>query len=212
MAIGAYDATPMDMAGAYTTFANGGLHIDPWMLASVRTTDGDVIADYAPTSKQILDSRAAFLATAMMENVLRGVGTGAGVRGMGFTAPAAGKTGTDHDAWFAGYTSNLLCVVWVGNDDYTDIKIEGAHAAAPIWAAFMKKAVALPQYSDTKDFTPPEGVEVVNIDKVSNLLSDDSCPDALPEGFLAGTAPMETCEHPADHRNVLQKIFGLGKN
>jgi penicillin-binding protein 1B len=71
---------------------------------------------------------------------------------MGFVAPAAGKTGTSHDAWFAGYTSNLLCIVWVGNDDYTDIKLEGAHAAAPIWAEFMKKAVQLPQYSDTHEF------------------------------------------------------------
>jgi len=75
-----------------------------------------------------------------------GSGTGAGVRNMGFTAPAAGKTGTDHDAWFAGFTSNLLCIVWVGNDDYTDIKLQGAQAAAPIWAAFMKRAVQLPQY------------------------------------------------------------------
>lgn len=212
MAIGSYDATPLDMAGAYTIFANGGLHIDPWMLSSVRSATGDVIADYTPTSKQVIDPRVAFLTTSMMENVMRGVGTAAGVRSMGFTAPAAGKTGTDHDAWFAGFTSNLLCVVWVGNDDYTDIKIEGADAAAPIWAAFMKQAILLPQYSDVHEFTPPEGVEVVNIDKASNLLSDETCPDALPEGFLAGTAPMETCDHPADHRNILQKIFGLGKH
>jgi penicillin-binding protein 1B len=211
VAIGSYDATPLDMAGAYTIFANNGLHIDPWMLASVRSINGDVIADYSPTSKQVLDPRVAFLTTAMMENVLRGVGTGAGVRNMGFISPAAGKTGTSHDAWFAGFTSNLLCIVWVGNDDYTDVKIQGADAAAPIWAAFMKKAVQLPQYSDTNEFVPPEGVEVVAIDKVSNLLSDDSCPDALPEAFLDGTAPFETCDHPADHKNVLQKIFGFGK-
>jgi penicillin-binding protein 1B len=212
VAIGSYDAEPLEMAGAYTIFANGGLHIDPWMLASVRTATGDVIADYSPNSKQILDPRVAYLTTAMLQNVMRGVGTAAGVRNMGFTAPAAGKTGTDHDAWFAGYTSNLLCIVWVGNDDYTDIKIEGAEAAAPIWAEFMKRAIKLPQYSDTRDFTPPDGVEVVNIDKVSNLISDDTCPDALPEAFLAGTAPIETCDHPAEHRNILQKIFGMGKN
>ena len=166
MAIGSYDATPLDMAGAYTIFANGGLHLDPWMLASVRTPTGDVITDYSPDSKQILDPRVAYLTLSLMENVLRsdvtGSGTGAGVRNMGFTAPAAGKTGTSHDAWFAGFTSNLLCIVWVGNDDYTDVKIEGAHAAAPIWAAFMKQAVQLPQYSDTNDFTPPEGVEIVH--------------------------------------------------
>jgi penicillin-binding protein 1B len=212
MAIGSYDATPLEMAGAYTAFANKGLRLDPWMLASVRTPTGDVITDYSPDSSQILDPRVAYLITSLMENVLRGEGTGAGVRNMGFTAPAAGKTGTSHDAWFAGFTSNLLCIVWVGNDDYTDVKIEGAHAAAPIWAEFMKRAIALPQYSDTNQFTPPDGVEVVAIDKVSNLLSDAACPDSFNAAFLDGTAPTETCDHPADHRNLLQKIFGMGKN
>ncbi|MGA3371980.1 MAG: penicillin-binding protein, partial [Terracidiphilus sp.] len=98
-------------------------------------------------------------------------------------ALAAVKTGTDHDAWFAGFTSNLLCIVWVGNDDYTDIKIQGAHAAAPIWADFMKRAVQVPQYSDTHEFTPPEGVEIVSIDSVSNLLSDPSCPVSYQAAF-----------------------------
>ncbi|MDR3750330.1 MAG: PBP1A family penicillin-binding protein [Terracidiphilus sp.] len=211
VAIGAYDATPLDMAGAYTVFANNGLHLDPWMLASVRTPTGDVITDYTPTSKQILDARVAYLTLNMMEAVLQGNGTGAGVRGMGFTAPAAGKTGTSHDAWFAGFTSNLLCVVWVGNDDYTDVKIEGSRAAAPIWAAFMRQAVQLPQYSDTNGFAAPEGIEIVSLDRATNLLSDESCPESYDAAFLDGTAPTDTCDHPADKRNLIQKIFGLGK-
>jgi penicillin-binding protein 1B len=212
MAIGSYGATPLEMAGAYTVFANGGLHLDPWLLASVRTPSGDVITDYSPVSKQVLDPRVAYLTTSMMENVLQGHGTGAGVRNMGFHAPAAGKTGTSHDAWFAGYTSNLLCIVWVGNDDYTDIKIEGAHAAAPVWAEFMKHAVELPQYSDTHEFNAPEGVQIVQIDNTTNLPADDSCEeDTYPAAFLDGTVPTETCSHPSsDKRNIFQKIFGLG--
>jgi penicillin-binding protein 1B len=229
MAIGSYDATPLDMAGAYTIYANGGVHLDPWMLASVRTPTGDVIQDYTPTSQQVLDPRVAFLTTYMMEAVLQGngsdgciiagrdyCGTGAGVRNMGFVSPAAGKTGTDHDAWFAGFTTSLLCIVWVGNDDYTDIKLEGAHAAAPIWANFMKQAVQLPQYSDTNEFKAPDGVEITSLDKASNLLSDASCPDDYSAAFLAGTAPTDTCDHKGlggdDHRNIFQKIFGIGKN
>jgi penicillin-binding protein 1B len=235
MAIGSYDATPLDMAGAYTIFANNGLHIDPWMLASVRDPNGDIVTDYTPNTKQVLDPRVAYLTTNLLEAVLQGngkdgcmiagrdyCGTAAGVRNMGFTAPAAGKTGTDHDAWFAGFTSNLICVVWVGNDDYTSLdpdnrgRIQGARVAAPIWADFMKKAVLLPQYSDTHSFTPPEGVEVVAIDKASDLLSDDTCPDSFDAAFLDGTAPKETCDHPTaaagEKRNLLQKIFGLGKN
>jgi penicillin-binding protein 1B len=225
VAIGTYDATPLDIAGAYTVFANGGVHLDPRMLASVRTPTGDVMTDYTPVSRQVLDPRVAYLTTNMMEAVLRGnggdacrvgdrdlCGTGAGVRNMGFLAPAAGKTGTDHDAWFAGFTSNLICVVWVGNDDYTVLGLEGAQAAAPIWADFMKHAVQLPQYSDTHDFTPPEGVQVEQIDKATNLLSDNACPDSYAAAFLDGTGPTDTCDHPADRRNILQKIFGLGKS
>ncbi|HEX4286513.1 MAG TPA: PBP1A family penicillin-binding protein [Terracidiphilus sp.] len=211
MAIGSYDATPLDMAGAYTVFANGGVHIDPWLLASIRTPSGDVVQDYSPTTKQVLDPRVAFLTTSLMQDVLRYDGTGAGVRNMGFVAPAAGKTGTSHDAWFAGFTSNLLCIVWVGNDDYTDIKLEGAHAAAPLWADFMKKAMKLPQYSDAKDFTEPDGVEVVSLDKATNLLSDAACPDSYDAAFLDGTAPTDPCDHPPEHRNILQRLFGLGK-
>ncbi|MGA9668491.1 MAG: penicillin-binding transpeptidase domain-containing protein, partial [Terracidiphilus sp.] len=224
MAIGTYDATPLDMSGAYTVFANNGLHLNPWMLASIRTPTGDIISDFTPTSKQVLDPRVAYLTTNMMEAVLHGngqdpcviegrdyCGTGAGVRNLGFLSPAAGKTGTDHDAWFAGFTSNLLCIVWVGNDDYTDIKLEGAHAAAPIWAAFMKNAVLLPQYSDTHEFSPPDGVQIVSLDKNTNLLSDATCPDDYDAAFLNGTAPTDTCDHPPDKRNLLQKIFGIGK-
>jgi penicillin-binding protein 1B len=210
VAIGSYDASPMDMAGAYTVFANNGLHLDPWMLASIRTPSGDIIDDYTPTSKQVLDPRVAFLTTDMLENVINH-GTGYPTRARGFLAPAAGKTGTDHDAWFAGYTSNLLCIVWVGNDDYTDIKLHGGDAAAPIWAEFMKKAVLLPQYSDTHDFKAPDGVQMVQLDKATNLLSDAACPDSYDAAFLEGTAPTDTCDHPPDHRNFLQKIFGLGE-
>jgi len=210
VAIGSYDAAPLDMAGAYTVFANGGVHLEPWMVASVRTATGDILNDYTPVSKQVLDPRVAYLTTNMMEGVLNG-GTAGRVRTTyAFRAPAAGKTGTSHDAWFAGYTSNLLCIVWVGNDDYTDIKLQGADAAEPIWAEFMRKAVELAQYSDTKEFVPPQGVEIVNLDKTTNLLADGACPDDYTAAFLDGTAPTDTCDHPPDHRNIFQKMFGLG--
>jgi penicillin-binding protein 1B len=211
MAIGAYDATPLDIAGAYTVFANNGVHLTPWMLASVRNSNGDIVSDFSPDAKQVLDPRVAYLTQSLMEGVMN-YGTGASVRSQGFTAPAAGKTGTEHDAWFAGYTSNLLCVVWIGNDDYTDIKIEGAHAAAPIWAGFMKRAIQLPQYSDVKPFSAPEGVTVARIDKPSSLLVDSSCTDnSFYVAFLDGTAPVNSCSQMGENQqNFLQKIFGIG--
>jgi penicillin-binding protein 1B len=212
VSIGAYDATPIDMAGAYTIFANNGVHLNPWMLASVRNTNGDIVSDFSPEAKQVMDPRAAYLTQSLLEGALNyGTASGA-VRGHGFTAPAAGKTGTSHDAWFAGYTSNLICIVWVGNDDYTDIKIEGAHAAAPIWTEFMKRAIQLPQYSDVKPFSPPEGVTTARIDKTSNLLVDSSCPsNSIYAAFLDGTAPVNTCSQMGENpQNFIQKIFGIG--
>jgi penicillin-binding protein 1B len=161
-----------------------------------------------------MDPRAAYLTQSLLEGAINyGTPSGA-VRGHGFTAPAAGKTGTSHDAWFAGYTSNLLCIVWVGNDDYTDIKIEGAHAAAPIWTEFMKRAIKLPQYSDVKPFSAPEGVTTARIDKTSNLLVDSSCSNnSFYVAFLDGTAPVNTCSQMGENpQNFIQKMFGIGGN
>jgi penicillin-binding protein 1B len=214
VSIGAYDATPLDMAGAYTVFANNGVHLNPWMVASVRNTNGDIVSDYSPEGKQVLDPRVAYLTQSLLEGSINYGSAAGAVRGHGFTAPAAGKTGTDHDAWFAGYTSNLLCIVWVGNDDYTDVKIEGAHAAAPIWTEFMKRAVQLPQYSDVKPFSPPEGVTTAHIDKTSDLLVDSSCPsNSFYVAFLDGTAPVNTCSQMGENpQNFIQKLFGIGGN
>jgi penicillin-binding protein 1B len=210
VALGSYDAAPIDMAGAYTTFANNGTRIVPWEIASVRAANGDPISDHQPDAKPILDPRVAYLTTNMLQNVMN-AGTAATVRSRGFQAPAAGKTGTSHDAWFAGYTSNLICIIWVGNDDYSDIKLQGTHAAAPIWAEFMKRAIVLPQYSDTRDFSIPQGVNLVKLDKNTNLLADPTCPQDYYAAFLDGTAPTNTCSHPNDdQRNFFQKIFGLG--
>ncbi len=137
-------------------------------------------------------------------------GTGYTVRARGFTAPAAGKTGTSHDAWFAGYTTNLLCIVWVGYDDYSDLRLAGSATAAPIWAEFMKRAVKLPQYKDAGNFQQPSGVVDVRLDKATNLLATGSCPDAYNVAFIAGTEPKMTCDQ-GDGRNLLQRIFGMGQ-
>jgi penicillin-binding protein 1B len=212
VALGTYVASPLEMAGAYTVFANGGIKIDPWLLASVRAPNGDVMNDYTPTTRPILDPRVAYLTTNMMEGVMN-FGYGYAVRKLGFMAPAAGKTGTSHDVWFAGYTSNLLCIVWVGNDDYTNMApLSGAIAAAPIWAEFMKAAIQLPQYSDTREFAPPAGVTVLTLDKDTNLLADQNCPNnTYTAAFLDGTEPTDTCDHlNGDQRSIFQKLFGLG--
>ena len=139
-------------------------------------------------------------------------GTASSVRRHGFLAPAAGKTGTSHDAWFAGYSSNLLCIIWVGNDDYTDVKLQGADAAAPIWAEFMNRAIRLPQYSDMKAFTPPDGVEVLRINRATNMPIDESCSsDSFPAAFLIGTTPQGTCSRMGeDTQSLGGRLLGNG--
>jgi penicillin-binding protein 1B len=208
MALGAYDATPVDMTAAYTSFANGGLRLSPVFVNSVRNSKGDVIVNIAAEKKQVLDPRVAFVMTTMLEGVVN-FGTAYGVRTRGFTAPAAGKTGSSHDGWFAGNTSNLLCIVWVGYDDYSDIRLSGAQTAAPIWAEFMKKAVVLPGYSDVKPFSQPQGVIDVQLDKITNRLATSSCPDDYTVAFVAGTEPRDTCDQ--GNRGVqgfFSRIFG----
>src|SRR5512144_2707271 len=111
--------------------------------------------------------------THLMEGVIDR-GTGAGVRARGFKLPAAGKTGTSRDGWFAGYTKDLLVLAWVGFDDGSDLNLEGARSALPIWADFMKKAYALypPRNPADLQFTPPPGVEVMRIDAATLLRGD----------------------------------------
>jgi len=175
---------------------------------SVRNAKGDVVANFKTDQRQVLDPRIAYIMTNMMEGVINnGLGYTA-VRLRGFTQPAAGKTGSSHDGWFAGYTSNLLCIVWVGYDDYSDLRITGAMTAAPIWTEFMKKASVLPQYADMKAFAQPTGVVDVQLDKATNRLATPTCPDDYTAAFVAGTEPRETCDQQNGVTGFFSKFFG----
>jgi penicillin-binding protein 1B len=121
------------------------------------------------------------------------------VRARGFSLPAAGKTGTSHDGWFAGFTSKLLCIVWVGFDDYRELDLEGAKSALPIWTEFMKKAARLAPYRNARDFPEPSGLETARICLDSGKLAGDFCPRIANQAFIAGTAPQDRCDmHGSD--------------
>ena len=109
------------------------------------------------------------------------------------TFPPPGKTGTSRDGWFAGYTSELLCVVWVGFDDNRDLDIEGAHSAAPIWMQFMKDALKYREYRDTKPFEAPDGIVSIEIDPQSGEPATPACPERVAEVYIAGTQPVGAC-------------------
>jgi penicillin-binding protein 1B len=194
VALGAFEATPLEMATAYNVLANGGLKIEPVAVLKVTDEKGKTMEQHnPPTPERVVHAESAFLVTNMMRSVLN-EGTAAAARAMGFAADAAGKTGTTNDlrdAWFAGYTRDLLCVVWVGYDDNTPINLSGAKAALPIWVAFMKEAVA---GMKPRGFEPPgENIVFVEIDKETGLLATPSCPKTISESFIAGTEPREPC-------------------
>jgi len=193
VALGSYDVTPLEAAGAYTMFANEGRYIHPEFLTVVRDHDGKKMYESKILQKQVLDPRVAYVMTSLMEEVLRS-GTAAGIRAhYGFNVPAAGKTGTSRDGWFAGYTSELLCVVWVGFDDSRDLDLQGAYSAAPIWAEFMKKALDYREYRDTKPFRAPDGIVTIDIDPQSGMPATPACPKTHPEVYIAGTEPVGAC-------------------
>jgi penicillin-binding protein 1B len=215
VALGAYELTPVEVAGAYTAFATVGTRAEPVFLKNVTSAGGNTLEKYSPTNKLVLDPRVAFLVDSLMKDVLN-KGTGATVRAKGFTLPAAGKTGTSRDGWFAGFTSNLVCVVWIGFDDNHDLGLAGGATAAPIWADFMIRATTVSGYRDVKEFQVPEGVQSVMIDADTLELATPNCPVTREEVYVGGSAPTQLCEMHGGHGpataagSFLSHIFGGG--
>jgi penicillin-binding protein 1B len=191
MAIGAFEVTPLEMVRAYTAFANGGLLSE--LTPILKVCDPGMKTVYAPTAKQIqaISPETAFMITSLMRSVIDS-GSGAGVRARGFALPAAGKTGTSRDGWFAGYTPDMLCIVWVGFDDNRELNLSGSQSALPIWADFMKKAAAIVPFKG-EDFIPPEGIVKVEIDPSTGLLATERCLERQEEYFIKGSEPTIRC-------------------
>ena len=156
------------------------------------------MSQYGAESRQAIDPRVAYLMVDMLQEVMRS-GTAAGVRSRGFTLPAAGKTGTSHDGWFAGFTSQLLCIVWVGFDDYRELNLEGAKSALPIWTEFMKRAARVAAYRNATAFPQPSGISTAKICGMSGKLAGDTCTWVRNEDFIDGTQPQDHCQgHQAE--------------
>lgn len=202
LALGTAEATPLEVATAYTAFANSGMLTDSRSIKRLTNADGVSINETKPQQQQVLKPEISFLMTSIMQDVLN-KGTAARARSMGFTGTAAGKTGTSRDGWFAGYTPNMVCVVWVGFDDNSELGLEGAKSALPIWAAFMKQALALRPELGGDSFPKVDDIVTAEIDPTTGLLATDSCPAHRTEYFIEGTAPEETCkEHAGEHTDA----------
>jgi penicillin-binding protein 1B len=192
VALGAYEVTPLEIAGAYTIFTNQGIYTKPYFINSIAGDSGSQLYQNTQEHHQVLDPRVAFLMDQLLEEVVRS-GTGAGVWGRGINFPVFGKTGTSHDGWFAGFSSKLLCVVWVGFDDNRQLDLEGAKSALPVWAEFMRRAHEHREYRDVTQVEPPPGVVSVQIDPATGEIATAACPKVRTEYFIEGTQPVETC-------------------
>lgn len=195
LSLGAVEVTPLEMAGAFSALANNGVRTHLLSIKNVVDRNGNVLEKRNIRVKRVISPQVAH----DMNNMLRGVverGTARSVRLQGFTRPAAGKTGTTNDArdaWFAGYTPDLLALVWVGFDQQSELGLPGSRAALPIWTDFMKKATGrLP----VTDFVTPPGVSSFEADPRAD--GGPRCPDGVPqrEPRIEGTgstASVEIC-------------------
>ena len=191
--LGVFEATPYEIAMAYTLFPNGGIVRPLKNVLHILKGGVNVTKKAVGESRRVARPETAFLVTNMMRSVLN-EGTAAGARAAGFTLDAAGKTGTTNDlrdAWFAGFTPELLTVVWVGFDDNQPVGLSGAQAALPIWTQFMKGALA---GRASVPFDVPENISFVEICAESGKLAGPACPKTFSESFIAGTEPTQACE------------------
>jgi penicillin-binding protein 1B len=206
MALGAFEVTPWDLVQAYTIFANGGNRVEITGIRSVVNAKGQTIYQSHIAKAPIIHKETAYVITNMLQSVVTS-GTAASLKGYGLTQPIAGKTGTSNDfrdAWFVGYTPDLLCLVWVGYDDNKPVKLTGAQAAIPIWANFMKKALA---GTPARDFARPEQTVEREIDPTTGKLAGWDCIDRVREIFIKGTEPTEYCSDE-DHYRSPESFLG----
>ena len=208
LALGSPTVSLLEMVTAYGTVANGGVWVRPTSLRAASDREGMTLWSAAPDRRQAVSPQAAYLVTSLLEGVVRR-GTAAKAKVLGLTGAIAGKTGTTdgyRDAWFVGYTSDLVIGVWVGFDDERAVRLTGSQAALPIWmdiARRMLPARAMP-------FSPPAGVVARAIDPKTGQLATSQCPEQIDEVFIEGTEPTVYCEvHGGGLWEQLRHTFGL---
>jgi penicillin-binding protein 1A len=194
LAIGACEATPMELATAYMVYANHGILVDPYYIDKVVDKTGRVLEAHQAEEKEVLTPQTSFLMTSLMRSVVC-CGTGASIPGLGFTRPAAGKTGTTNDcsdAWFIGYTPQIVCGVWAGVDERRSLGngVTGSVAAIPVW---VKTMIPLHRGLPVRDFGVPEGIKTEMLCKESHKVALPACSKTESEFFLAETV-VDTCD------------------
>jgi penicillin-binding protein 1B len=196
LALGTTEVTPLQIAAAYATFANGGTMVRPTLIARViDNNSGETLVEERPKDRQIIKPTTAYMITDMLAEVTRR-GTARRAKGLFKNVAVAGKTGTSRDGWFVGYTPNLVCAVWIGFDDNKQLGLTGAEAALPAWIDFMKEALAVRPSLGGTSFLKPRGITSVKIDPATGFLAGPTCPSAQTVNVPAQFAPYVEClEH-----------------
>lgn len=206
LVLGTASVTPLEMTAAYATLAHLGIYTEPYIMERVEDRYGASLEHHLPKSESVVDARTSFLTTHLMTSVFD-FGTGRTAKSLGFTAPAAGKTGTTDDytdAWFVGFTPRMALGVWVGYDKKVSIghRATGAVCALPIWAEIMS---AVADRDGPVSFSPPEGIRFVRTCLESGGLATSYCPNPIMDAYLAGTEPLEQCELHGSNQEALAR-------
>jgi 1A family penicillin-binding protein len=200
--LGVADVTVRELTAAYTAFPNLGIRVEPFLLTSIRAREGKVLFQHEMDSKRVCDAAPAYV----MHSLLRGVvrrGTASRLKRYGLSH-VAGKTGTTNDyrdAWFVGYTADMVTTVWVGFDKGAPLRLSSAEAAIPVWGQYMSAI-----RHSTKEPEAPAGVTFRNIDPETGMVWADGCPGPVRDVFLEGTAPTRTCPRGIIGR-IVRKVF-----
>jgi 1A family penicillin-binding protein len=190
--LGSKEVTPLDMAAAYSVFANEGIYSRPRYILKVMDRYGQVLEESDSQQRRVVSPENAYIISDMLKGVLEAGGTGSHLKAL-VGRPAAGKTGTTddyNDAWFVGYTPQLCCAVWVGYDQGRNVNLVGGVGAGPIWANFMREASA---NLAPRDFKKPDAVNLINVCLDSGLVAAESCPRSKQMAFIEGSEPREIC-------------------
>jgi len=213
LALGTAEVSLLELTSAFGTLPNQGIRVEPMAILTVKDANGRTLEEHSTKSHEALSASTAFIVTSMMRDVIDH-GTGNTVRQAGFTLPAAGKTGTTNDfsdAWFVGFTPDLVAGAWIGYDDRRSIGkfLTGGVVAAPIWADFMKKATA---GKPVKDFPVPSGIHFVKVCADSGQLFTPNCRKSVNEAFVDGTEPTKECELHNHSGNIMEEDLDSGQS
>lgn len=212
LALGAYEVTPREMAGAYAAFAAGGEFEEPFLIQKITGPHGEVDLKKRAPRRRVMDEAAGYVATSVLTSVVK---SGTGKRALALGRPIAGKTGTSNkskDTWFVGYSTDIACAVWTGFDDAVSLGAgeTGAAAALPAFVEFMRE---VHRKMPVADFPVPAGVVRATIDPRTGLLARPDQEDAIEEVFVAGSEPTEVAPDPAeaDALEVYESDAGAGE-